>query len=157
MGTSEKEREKKRESPPLFFLSLSLFSLPTTESLEQASDVAYARSTESGCKHGLHALIKHEWTFHWPRGISGTFLCCRVPVYVITFYIIDRTHVCFIRVYVNARALIGQSAMVYCAGKLMEKSRVFCGSCFLHFPRVLKCPSCFITVQYTAQASLVVK
>ena len=22
-----------------------------------------------------------------------------------------------------------------------------CGSCFLHFPRVLKCPSCFITVQ----------
>ena len=26
---------------------------------------------------------------------------------------------------VNARALIGQSAMVYCAGKLMEKSRVF--------------------------------
>ena len=26
---------------------------------------------------------------------------------------------------VNARALIGQSAMVYCAGKLMEKSRIF--------------------------------
>ena len=26
---------------------------------------------------------------------------------------------------VNARALIGQSAMVYCAGKPMEKSRVF--------------------------------
>ena len=26
---------------------------------------------------------------------------------------------------INARALIGQSAMVYCAGKLMEKSRVF--------------------------------
>ena len=26
---------------------------------------------------------------------------------------------------VNARALNGQSAMVYCAGKLMEKSRVF--------------------------------
>ena len=26
---------------------------------------------------------------------------------------------------INARALIGQSAMVYCAGKPMEKSRVF--------------------------------
>ena len=26
---------------------------------------------------------------------------------------------------INARALIGQSAMVYCAGKLMAKSRVF--------------------------------
>ena len=26
---------------------------------------------------------------------------------------------------IYARALIGQSAMVYCAGKLMEKSRVF--------------------------------
>ena len=26
---------------------------------------------------------------------------------------------------INARALIGQSAMFYCAGKLMEKSRVF--------------------------------
>ena len=26
---------------------------------------------------------------------------------------------------VNARALIGQSAMLYCASKLMEKSRVF--------------------------------
>ena len=26
---------------------------------------------------------------------------------------------------INARALIGQSAMVYCASKLMEKSRVF--------------------------------
>ena len=26
---------------------------------------------------------------------------------------------------INARALIGQSAMVYCAGKRMEKSRVF--------------------------------
>ena len=26
---------------------------------------------------------------------------------------------------VNACALIGQSAMVYCAGKLMEKSHVF--------------------------------
>ena len=26
---------------------------------------------------------------------------------------------------INARVLIGQSAMVYCAGKLMEKSRVF--------------------------------
>ena len=26
---------------------------------------------------------------------------------------------------INARALIGQSAMVYCAGKLMEKSHVF--------------------------------
>ena len=26
---------------------------------------------------------------------------------------------------INARALIGQSAMVYCAGKLMEKSYVF--------------------------------
>ena len=26
---------------------------------------------------------------------------------------------------INARALIGQSAVVYCAGKLMEKSRVF--------------------------------
>ena len=25
----------------------------------------------------------------------------------------------------SMRALIGQSAMVYCAGKLMEKSRVF--------------------------------
>ena len=23
-----------------------------------------------------------------------------------------------------------------------------CGSCFLHFPRVLKCPSCFITVLF---------
>ena len=23
---------------------------------------------------------------------------------------------------------------------------VACGSCFLNFPRVLKCPSCFITV-----------
>ena len=37
LGKSEKEREKKRGSPPLFFLSLSLFSLPTTESLEQAN------------------------------------------------------------------------------------------------------------------------
>ena len=26
---------------------------------------------------------------------------------------------------INARVLIGQSAMVYCAGKPMEKSRVF--------------------------------
>ena len=26
---------------------------------------------------------------------------------------------------INARALIGQSAMVYCAGKPMRKSRVF--------------------------------
>ena len=26
---------------------------------------------------------------------------------------------------INARALIGKSAMGYCAGKLMEKSRVF--------------------------------
>ena len=26
---------------------------------------------------------------------------------------------------INARALIGQSAMVYCVGKRMEKSRVF--------------------------------
>ena len=26
---------------------------------------------------------------------------------------------------INARILIGQSAMVYCAGKPMEKSRVF--------------------------------
>ena len=26
---------------------------------------------------------------------------------------------------INARALIGQSAMFYCTGKLMEKSRVF--------------------------------
>ena len=26
---------------------------------------------------------------------------------------------------INARALIGQLAMVYCAGKPMEKSRVF--------------------------------
>ena len=26
---------------------------------------------------------------------------------------------------INARALIGQSAMVYCASNLMEKSRVF--------------------------------
>ena len=26
---------------------------------------------------------------------------------------------------INARALIGQSAMVYCAGELMEKSHVF--------------------------------
>ena len=27
----------------------------------------------------------------------------------------------------------------------MQKT-LACGSCFLHFPRVLKCPSCFITV-----------
>ena len=27
---------------------------------------------------------------------------------------------------INARSLIGQLAMVYCAGKHMEKSRVFC-------------------------------
>ena len=27
---------------------------------------------------------------------------------------------------INARALIGQSAVVYCAGKPTEKSRVFC-------------------------------
>ena len=27
---------------------------------------------------------------------------------------------------INARALIGQSVMVYCASKLMEKLRVFC-------------------------------
>ena len=26
---------------------------------------------------------------------------------------------------INARALIGQSSMIYCAGKLMAKSRVF--------------------------------
>ena len=26
---------------------------------------------------------------------------------------------------INTRGLIGQSAVVYCAGKLMEKSRVF--------------------------------
>ena len=38
----------------------------------------------------------------------------------------------FFRIYIflynnkiNARVLIGQSAMVYCAGKPMEKSRVF--------------------------------
>ena len=36
MGTSEKGREKNEGGPPLFFLSLPLFSLPTTESLEQA-------------------------------------------------------------------------------------------------------------------------
>ena len=50
---------------------------------------------------------------------------------------------------INARALIGQSAMVYCAGKLMEISLVFwiiipkqyttcaCGSWFTHSSRVL--------------------
>ena len=46
---------------------------------------------------------------------------------------------------INARALIGQSAMSYFAGKPMEKSRVFwrirkppaCGSCFTHYSRVL--------------------
>ena len=27
---------------------------------------------------------------------------------------------------INARAVIGQSALVYCAGKPKEKSRVFC-------------------------------
>ena len=43
---------------------------------------------------------------------------------------------------INARALIGQSAMVYCAGKLMEKSRVFWissefFSCSTNIPRGL--------------------
>ena len=42
----------------------------------------------------------------------------------------NRKHVlCFYRVLcnnqINARALIGQSALGYCAGKPMEKSRVF--------------------------------
>ena len=40
-----------------------------------------------------------------------------------------RSYVCLIRLYnhnqINARALIGQSAMGYCAGKPMGKSRVF--------------------------------
>ena len=38
------------------------------------------------------------------------------------------THVVYNILYnnkINARVLIGQSAMVYCAGKPMEKSRVF--------------------------------
>ena len=34
-------------------------------------------------------------------------------------------HYCLYNNKINARVLIGQSAMVYCAGKPMEKSRVF--------------------------------
>ena len=36
----------------------------------------------------------------------------------------ERIKISFINNQINARSLIGQSAMVYCAGKLMEKSRV---------------------------------
>ena len=46
----------------------------------------------------------------------------------IRFYLFaDRAKSCAFFLYnnqINARALIGQSAMVYCAGKPMEKSRV---------------------------------
>ena len=34
-------------------------------------------------------------------------------------------YICLYNNKINARVLIGQSAMVYCAGKPMEKSRVF--------------------------------
>ena len=38
---------------------------------------------------------------------------------------IENNHLHLYNNQVNARVLIGQSAMVYCAGKLTEKSRVF--------------------------------
>ena len=65
---------------------------------------------------------------------------------------------CYLTLYnnqINVRALIGQSAMGCCAGKPMEKSRVFfwaCGSWFTNFSRVL--PTSQVIYQPTTHRKL---
>ena len=58
------------------------------------------------------------------RLISLTGLCCKQTHNMRSLV---TTHICNVYLYnnkINARVLIGQSAMVYCAGKPIEKSRV---------------------------------
>ena len=74
------------------------------------------------------------WTF-W---VSWNYIILRdITLYVIyltalffklsfQFHSADQIYELLYRNHINARALIGQSAVVYCASKLMEISRVFC-------------------------------
>ena len=48
-----------------------------------------------------------------------------VTVYLRSVQSLDIVYLFLYNNQINARALIGQSAMGYCAGKPMEKSRVF--------------------------------
>ena len=55
------------------------------------------------------------------RKFPGNLKMVSLVIWILQVY----THFHLYNNKINARALIGQSAVVYCAGKPMEKSRVF--------------------------------
>ena len=69
----------------------------------------------------LKFIYQMNFLSKWPA--LANFLHCSINIYILNFNLIYP--IFLYNNQINARALIGQSAMVYCASKLMEKSRVF--------------------------------
>ena len=66
----------------------------------------------------------YQYNFRAEQRVSNDLIGRAVP-YMMLYKPLQAVYVTLYNNQINARALIGQSAVVYCAGKPTEKSRVF--------------------------------